>query len=111
MRVCLTITSCRILTGVFVMFFVHNFCRAQVVCLPGRGPDLNTRAENPLSVTIDLALQKQTIHGFGASDCWTVQFIGQWPLKKRMAIADLLFETGYGLAQGRYLFVRGFQAL
>lgn len=86
--------SNRILTGVFVMFFVHGFCRAQVVCLPGQGPDLSTRAENPLSVTIDIDRQKQTIHGFGASDCWTVQFIGQWPLKKRMAIADLLFETG-----------------
>lgn len=87
-------TFCRVLTGVFVIFFIHGFCRAQVICLPGRGPDLNTRAENLLSVAIDIARQKQTIHGFGASDCWTVQFIGQWPLKKRMAIADLLFETG-----------------
>lgn len=96
MRVCLTMTSCRILIGVLVIFFVHGFCQAQVICLPGRGPDLNTRAENLLFVTIDIARQKQTIHGFGASDCWTVQFIGQWPLKKRMAIADLLFETGMG---------------
>jgi len=93
MRVYVTTTSLRILTGVFVMFFVHGFCRAQVVCLPGRGRNLNTRAKNPLSVTIDLARQKQTIHGFGASDCWTVQFVGQWPVNKRMAIADLLFET------------------
>jgi len=94
MRVCLTMNSYRILTGLFSMFFIHGFCRAQVICLSGRGPELNTLAKNPLSVAIDLARQKQTIHGFGASDCWTVQFIGQWPLKKRMAIADLLFETG-----------------
>jgi len=87
-------TFCRVLTGVFVIFYIHGFCRAHVICLPGRGPDLNTRAENLLFVTIDIARQKQTIHGFGASDCWTVQFIGQWPLKKRKAIADLLFETG-----------------
>jgi len=94
MRVYLAMISRRILTGLFVICFVHDFCRAQVICLPGQGPDLSTRAENPLFVTIDIAQQKQTIHGFGAADCWTVQFIGQWPLKKRMAIADLLFETG-----------------
>jgi len=89
-----TMTFRRILTGAFLIFLVHAYCRAQVTCLPGRRLDLSTRAKDPLIVTVDMGQQKQTIHGFGASDCWTVQFIGQWPLKKRMAIADLLFETG-----------------
>jgi len=94
MRVCLTKTFYRILAGALAIFSLHGFCWAQIICLPGKGPDLSTSAQNPLFVTIDIAQQKQTIHGFGASDCWTVQFIGQWPLKKRVAIADLLFETG-----------------
>ncbi len=94
MRVCLTMTSWRIMAIIFFIFFIHIYCQAQVICLPGRKLNLNTREENPLIVTIDIARQKQTIHGFGASDCWTVQFIGQWPLSKRRAIADLLFETG-----------------
>ncbi len=97
MRVCCTMPFCRILTGVLAIFFLHGFCLAQIICLPGQGPDLSTRAKNPLFVKINIAQQKQTIHGFGASDCWTVQFIGQWPLKKRVAIADLLFETGLDL--------------
>lgn len=94
MRVRLTKTFCRILAGVLAIFFLHGVCWAQIICLPGQGPDLSTRKNNPLLVKIDITQQKQTIHGFGASDCWTVQFIGEWPLKKREAIADLLFETG-----------------
>lgn len=94
MRVRLTKTFCRILSVVLAMFFLHGFCCAELVCLPGQGPDLSTHEKNPLLVKIDITQQKQTIHSFGASDCWTVQFIGEWPLKKREAIADLLFETG-----------------
>ena len=44
-------------------------------------------------VTIDLEDTRQEMLGFGASDCWSIQFVGQWPLEKREAIADLLFET------------------
>ncbi|MEA4937577.1 MAG: glycoside hydrolase [Paludibacter sp.] len=37
--------------------------------------------------------QHQTIHSFGASDCWRTQFIGKnWPLEKREKMADLLFS-------------------
>lgn len=44
-------------------------------------------------VIIDLSAEKQTIHSFGASDCWTAKFYGQWPnLQKRNQIADLLFS-------------------
>ena len=47
-----------------------------------------------LTITVDVNDQAQTIHGFGASDAWSIQFVGQWPITKREAIADLLFETG-----------------
>jgi O-glycosyl hydrolase len=65
-----------------------------VPCLPGSGGDLRTDAAAPLLVTIDTSQTRQTIRGFGASDAWSIQFVGQWPLAKREAIADLLFETG-----------------
>ncbi len=61
--------------------------------LPGTGGDLTTADPSQLTITIDLADQRQTITGFGASDCWSAQYIGQWPVAKRNAIADLLFET------------------
>jgi O-glycosyl hydrolase len=65
-----------------------------VACYPGTGGDLSTTASRPLVVTIDTQDARQTIHSFGASDAWSIQFVGQWPLAKREAIADLLFETG-----------------
>ncbi len=63
------------------------------VILPGTGGDLAIADSNQLAVTIDVADQIQTIKGFGASDCWSAQYVGQWPVAKRNAIADLLFET------------------
>ncbi|GAF02186.1 glycoside hydrolase [Saccharicrinis fermentans] len=54
----------------------------------------------------------QTMEGFGASDCWTIQFVGaNWPEAKREGIADLLFSKeidqngnpkGIGLSQWRF---------
>lgn len=61
--------------------------------LAGAGGDLATASASELTVTIDLNDQKQKIEGFGASDCWSGQYVGQWPSIKREAIADLLFET------------------
>ena len=54
----------------------------------------------------------QTIHNFGASDAWSVQFVGEhWPAEKRARIADLLFSLderddgspeGIGLSAWRF---------
>ncbi len=45
------------------------------------------------TATINLASEKQSIHSFGASDCWMIKFVGKnWPLNKRNEIADLLFS-------------------
>lgn len=46
------------------------------------------------NITFDFDSQQQTIHSFGASDCWRTQYIGcNWPDEKRNKIADLLFST------------------
>jgi len=47
-----------------------------------------------MGIRIDVKDEHQVIHSFGASDCWTCQFVGKnWPIEKRNAIADLLFST------------------
>jgi O-glycosyl hydrolase len=69
-----------------------------VPCLPGSGGDLQTSVPSTLTLTVDTNDRRQTIHNFGASDCWTIQYVGRWPAAKREAIADLLFETGLDAA-------------
>ena len=45
-------------------------------------------------IIINLADEKQTIHSFGASDCWSTMFIGKWAdVSKKNKIADYLFST------------------
>jgi O-glycosyl hydrolase len=53
----------------------------------------------------------QRIEHFGASDAWSVQFVGLWPDQKRNAIAELLFSKesdtsgnpkGIGLSMWRF---------
>ena len=47
----------------------------------------------PLVVRVLPAQSHQTMHSFGASDCWSAQFIGKnYPLAKREQIADWLFS-------------------
>ncbi|GAB4044238.1 glycoside hydrolase [Spirosoma jeollabukense] len=44
-------------------------------------------------VTVNLQEEFQTIHSFGASDCWSAKFIGKWQDEtKKNQIADLLFS-------------------
>ena len=51
-------------------------------------------AQNEQKLVFDFASPRQTIHSFGASDCWRVQYIGKnWPIEKRNQIADLLFSS------------------
>ncbi len=45
------------------------------------------------TVTVNLREEFQTIHSFGASDCWSAKFIGTWQNEsKKNQIADLLFS-------------------
>jgi O-glycosyl hydrolase len=57
------------------------------------GVDTCAAAASTRTATINLTADKQTIHSFGASDCWGIKFVGKnWPLAKRNEIADLLFS-------------------
>lgn len=61
---------------------------------------------------IDTKTTYQTIHSFGASDCWSMQMVGEnYPLEKREKIANLLFSKeldtagnpkGIGLSMWRF---------
>jgi len=61
---------------------------------------------------LDTTVRLQTIHNFGASDAWSMQFVGKyWPLEARETISDLLFSTendtegnprGIGLSAWRF---------
>ncbi len=47
-----------------------------------------------LTITVNYKKRFQTIDGFGASDAWSLQYVGKnWPVLKRNRIADLLFST------------------
>lgn len=53
-------------------------------------------AQKSEKVIFDFKSPQQTIHSFGASDCWRTQYIGcDWPLEKREQIADLLFCSDF----------------
>src|SRR6185295_18876689 len=48
----------------------------------------------PIVVTLQPDRSFQTIRSFGASDAWSIQFLGQyWPQEQRTRAADLLFST------------------
>ena len=53
-------------------------------------------ANTTLTATVMANEEIQTIHSFGASDCWGIKFIGKnWPIDKRNQIADLLFSRQF----------------
>jgi len=55
-------------------------------------------------ITINLDEQFQTIDNFGASDCWSMQKIGEWHESNKIQVADLLFsvDEGIGLSAWRF---------
>ena len=66
---------------------------------------LSAMAEKiPLHIVVDRDTTHQTIDGFGASDCWTMQTIGTWSESNKKRVAELLFspETGIGLSMWRF---------
>ena len=54
--------------------------------------------------SVDVKEIYQTIDNFGASDCWSMQKIGDWVPTQKERVADLLFstETGIGLTAWRF---------
>ncbi|MFC1764754.1 glycoside hydrolase [Planctomycetota bacterium] len=57
------------------------------------GAPVVAQEEPSLQLKIQSKVTYQTIDGFGASDAWRAQFVGEhWPIAKRNKIADLLFS-------------------
>jgi O-glycosyl hydrolase len=74
--------------------------------------DIGGSSNSSLVLTVQTDNVKQTITGFGASDAWSTQFVGEnWPISKREQIADWLFSSendengspkGIGLSTWRF---------
>lgn len=75
-------------------------------------PGTSNPAKEFIEFKIDPDTKFQTIHNFGASDAWSIQFVGKnWPLESRERISDLLFSIdnksdgspkGIGLSAWRF---------
>jgi O-glycosyl hydrolase len=77
------------------------------------GPALNawTEHEKAIPIHLDPAITYQVMDNFGASDCWSAQFVGNWPDAKKQEMADWLFSKdtastgqpeGIGLSAWRF---------
>lgn len=81
---------------VFISFVVLASIASATFLISWKDKPLNLVQSE--STAINLYLDSKTtfqyIDNFGASDAWSVQFVGRnWPLSKREKIADLLFST------------------
>ncbi|HML73568.1 MAG TPA: glycoside hydrolase [Anaerohalosphaeraceae bacterium] len=67
---------------------------AYVRCVPAGTGGLNLFSSSApqLTVTVDVQTMHQKMQSFGASDCWSIQYVGNWPSTKTNGIADLLFS-------------------
>ena len=52
-----------------------------------------SQSATDVSYQIETDRPCQTMTYFGASDAWSMQFIGLWPEEKQNQIADWLFST------------------
>ncbi|UCD52034.1 MAG: hypothetical protein JSW27_05225 [Phycisphaerales bacterium] len=63
------------------------------ICLSLTSVSGLAQEDTTVRITLDPTIHYQTMDGFGASDAWRCQFVGEnWPLEKRERIADLLFS-------------------
>ncbi len=73
--------------------FLTKIVLAGFILVAGISSSSGQDDAGPLVITIDPSRTVQTIEGFGASDCWSGQYVGNWPADKMAAMADLLFST------------------
>ena len=73
--------------------------------------ELKSSSSIPYTVTIDPSETYQEIDGFGASDCWTGNYVGQWSETPRSFVAEKFFSQefdengnpkGIGLSMWRF---------
>ncbi len=73
-----------------VLFFLLSF---SVACVHFVGVLTDNPKSEIHSLRIDTRIRYQEMDHFGASDAWSGQFVGNWPVQKKEAIADLLFSN------------------
>lgn len=72
---------------------------AALITVPAAAQQKNRRGHDegnmpvPCVYNIKTAQYEQTIEHFGASDAWSMQYIGLWPEEQQKQIADWLFST------------------
>jgi len=59
---------------------------------------------NTIEIDIDISEQYQVIDNFGASDCWSMQKIGEWYTPQKERVADLLFSVNKGIGLSAWRF-------
>lgn len=76
-----------------LILLLLNFSIALTSCKKEPNDSSNPTEEWGEKIFVDPSVVYQEIDGFGASDAWRCQFVGNnWPTAKKEAIADLLFS-------------------
>ena len=93
----------RVLTSLALTMLLVG-CASNGSSPSGESSGNESSTEGPLEVTVRWNETRQTLHGFGASDAWSIQFVGKnWPVEKRNQMADWLFSrdtTDAGAPEG-----------
>ena len=79
-----------------IVLLLSCLASAQNGALPPAGTGIEYR--------IDPSTRYQTIDHFGASDCWSMQAVGQWSQPNRERVAELLFSRGKGIGLSLWRF-------
>ncbi len=77
-----------------IELFLHNMRRALFASLALAACSSSASAQ-AVSYTIQPSKPQQTVLHFGASDAWSMQFIGNWPEAQQKQIADWLFSSEF----------------
>src|SRR5690554_6232948 len=83
--------------GVNLSFILVLCVASTVICTAAMvtcgKPENHNQKEEPSVITLTFNDEAQTIHSFGASDCWTAKFVGGWADEsKKNQVADYLFS-------------------
>ena len=87
----------------FIFILAFNVSLLAYVPIMQGERDISTDEKPDCRFTIVQRKEYQTITDFGASDCWSAQFVGNWPEEKAGKIAELLFSQAidaHGNPQG-----------
>lgn len=76
----------------FLLIAVSSFFCSIYAQKPGMGKHAPSKP-GVCRFVVESKIKHQTIDNFGASDGWSMQFIGLWPREKQAKMADWLFST------------------